>query len=248
MRNRRLRNWDNTKFTMPDTTIIIPQRGHVDLTRHCLTSLREQDRAAWPVVVVDDGSPQAATGLNAEDVSPGRLILQPHRGVSAAWNRGAAAAGTPFLVFLNNDTISTGPWVDELVRPLRQKECILTGVAMRVERALPASLLDRLAMRTFLAGWCFAIASSVFHELGGFDESLLVYWSDTDLQLRAASRMRCDSQKVVRDVAGLPLMHLGHRTAHDGRFLPRQREQWCSDRQVFVAKWQRRLAGGLSGP
>ncbi len=233
---------------MLDTTIIIPQRGHADLTRDCLTSLREQDRAAWPVVVVDDGSPQAAAGLNLEDDSSGRLILQPHRGVSAAWNRGAAAAETQFLVFLNNDTISTGPWVDELVRPLRQRECVLTGVAMRVERALPESLLDRLAMRTFLAGWCFAIGASVFRELGGFDESLRVYWSDTDLQLRAASAATGDSQEVLRDVAGLPLVHLGHRTAHDGRHLPRQREQWSTDRQLFVAKWQQRLAGGLSGP
>ncbi|WP_197533713.1 glycosyltransferase [Symmachiella dynata] len=233
---------------MPDTTIIIPQRGHADLTRDCLTSLREQDRAAWPVVVVDDGSPQAATGLTVEDVSPGQLILQPHRGVSAAWNRGAAAAETQFLVFLNNDTISTGPWVDEMVRPLRQRECALTGVAMRAERALPESLLDRLAMRTFLAGWCFAISASVFRELGGFDESLRVYWSDTDLQLRAALQMRCDCREVLRDVARLPLVHLGHRTAHDGRCLPRQREQWCTDRQGFIAKWQQRLAGGLSRP
>ncbi|TWU11972.1 Glycosyl transferase family 2 [Symmachiella macrocystis] len=231
---------------MLDTTIIIPQRGHADLTRHCLTSFREQDPAAWPVVIVDDGSPQTAAGLSVGDLSPGRLILQPHRGVSAAWNRGAAAARTPFLVFLNNDTISTGPWVDELVRPLRQKECVLTGVAMRIERALPASLLDRLAMRNYLAGWCFAIAASVFHELGGFDESLRVYWSDTDLQLRAASAAD-DSREVLRDVAGLPLVHLGHRTAHDGCLLPRQREQWCADRQVFIAKWQQLLAGGLSG-
>jgi len=233
---------------MPDTTIIIPQRGHADLTRQCLASLREHDRAAWPVVVVDDGSPQVAAELDMEEFSPGRLILQPQRGVSVAWNRGAAGAQTRFLVFLNNDTVSTGRWVERMVRPLRQRECVMTGVATRVERALPDSLLDRMAMRSFLAGWSFAISSSVFCELGGFDESLRVYWSDTDLQLRVAAEAGRDCREVLREVAGLPLVHLGHRTAHDGRQLPRQREQWCKDRQVFVAKWQQMLAAGGFGP
>lgn len=226
---------------MPDTTIIIPQRGHAELTRQCLATLREHDSAAWPVVVVDDGTPQAAAELNVEDFLPAQICVQPQRGVSAAWNRGAAAAATPFVVFLNNDTASTGPWVDQLVRPLRRGECVMTGVGARAERALPERLLDRLALRSFLPGWCFAIASSTFHALGGFDEALRVYWSDTDLQLRAALREGAGHRHAFREVADLPLIHLGHRTAHDRRCLPHQRGQWRIDRGLFISKWQRLL-------
>ncbi len=227
------------RHAMSDTTIIIPQRGHAELTRECLATLRQQERVPWPVVVVDDGTPQAAAELHVEEYFPAQVCRQPRRGVSAAWNRGAQLAETPFLVFLNNDTRTGGPWVDELVRPLRRGECVMAGVGTRYERGLPTGLLEELPVRTFLQGWCFAIAEAVFCRLGGFDNSLRVYWSDTDLQLRAVNSADGNQRQLLREVAGLPLVHLGHRTAHDRRYLAHQREQWRADRARFVRKWQR---------
>lgn len=149
-----------------DATIIIPQHGRAELTRQCLHSLRRHDPAPWPVVVVDDGSTDGAETLEVAAFAPARLLRQWRRGVSAAWNRGAAAAETRWLVFLNNDSVSEGAWVNHLLAPLRGGEAVIAGVGWRTEQALPAELLSRLGTQTFLPGWCFAISAERFARLG----------------------------------------------------------------------------------
>ncbi len=229
-----------------DTTIIVPQHGHGELTRQCLASLRRFDAIPWPVVVVDDGSPVGCgRQFDIDPYSPARLVAQTRLGVSAAWNRGATEAETAYLLFLNNDTISTGPWVDRLIAPLREHSCVMTGVRNRVERAWPASLAERLGDVQLMEGWCFAISRRRFDEIGCFDESLRVYWSDTDLQLRLVSESSGEFETTLQAMTDLPLRHLGHRTAHDRTLLPQRKTQWVADRAAFIEKWERVLGGNV---
>ena len=115
----------------------------------------------------------------------------------------------------------------------------MTGVATRVERALPARILAGLSLRTFLEGWCFAVSSAQWNAVSGFDESLRVYWSDTDFQLRVGLSARGGSRQPLLGVENLPLRHLGHRTAHDRECVSDRRGVWREDRERFVEKWRR---------
>ena len=229
-----------------NATIIIPQYGRFELTRRCLASIREE----LPIVIVDDGSPEDPGDLVK---SPGSvsLVRQPRRGVTAAWNAGLRFVETEFVVFLNNDVVADGPFVERLIAPLIDRRAWMTGVRMRTERLLPATVLRSLPVTRFLEGWCFAVRTELLRALGGFDERMRVYWSDTDLQLRVVAHQRalrandgeywsdgvlewCVDRHALMAVDELPLRHDGHATA---RGLANRRALWRADREVFLRKW-----------
>ena len=220
---------------LPDATIVIPQFNQAKLTCECIGSLRRMERQLWPVVVVDDGSEPAERALlELSKLERVEVLARDRGGVTAAWHAGAAAVTTPFIVFLNNDVLFSGAAIRRLVEPLRSGEAAIVGAAVREERLLPEELLRRLPVRRFIEGWCFAVAMDELVSLGGFDEAMGLYWSDTDFQLRAVLRRPEPERALVR--VEVPLRHLGHRTAHQ---LSDRRRLWQADREVFIAKWRR---------
>ena len=224
---------------MNDVTIVIPQHGQSELTRACLQSLGEFESVRPRIIVVDDGSPDDSAALARGAVPEGGIVLeQPVQGITAAWNLGLAAAQTEFVILLNNDVLCRGPWIDALLAPLRNHTACLTGVEWRVELSLPPVVLERLGGQRFLAGWCLALRRQTWEQLGGFDESLRLYFSDTDIQgrLRSVAWRPADTSALLA-VNGLPLTHLGHRTAHARTLASRCRSRWQSDRQRMLAKW-----------
>jgi GT2 family glycosyltransferase len=228
-----------------DTTLIIPQRNHVDLTTACIESLRATDPLPWPVIVVDDASePSQPSPVQSTSLGTHALIRTvrnaQQRGVAAAWNTGGRHVHTPLVVWLNNDVISHGPWVRRLTEPLRSGSLDLVGVAWRAERAVDGKRLAALGGNRFPQGWCFAGRREDWQRLGGFDEAMAIYFSDTDFFLRA--RVTGLRIGVVSD---LPLVHLGHRTAHDPESLPNRATRWHDDRAAFLRKRSRGRGSGV---
>jgi GT2 family glycosyltransferase len=220
-----------------DTTIVIPQRNHVDLTAACIASLHVTDPEPWPVVVVDDASePFQPLPLQSPSLAmhgPVRTVRhQQHLGVAAAWNSGARHTRTPFVVWLNNDVIAHGPWVRRLTEPLRTRELDIVCTAWRAERAVDGERLAALGGKRFPQGWCFAARRVDWQRLEGFDEATAIYWSDTDFFLRARI-----AELRIGIVSDLPLVHLGHRTAHDPESLADRAKRWHEDRTAFLEKW-----------
>lgn len=225
---------DSTMMSPPDATLVIPQRNRGELTVACLESLRRQEQSAWPVIVVDDGSSDPAPQRVRQVLRPAdELIAQTHAGVTHAWNRGITAVTTPFVVLMNNDVLCHGPGLDHLLAPLRTGTARITGAEARIERWLPPACLTGCPGGRLLSGWCLAFAKDLWTRLGGFDESLRLYWSDTDFQCRAG-RLAPGRADVLLAVDGLPFQHLGHQTTRDDT--NRQR-QWHTDRLAFLRKW-----------
>lgn len=222
-----------------DVTIVIPQRNEGALTLACVRSLQRWTGEPPAIVVVDDGSTDESAQLIRDAHLPDlRVLEQPGRGVTAAWNTGVRATSTAYIVLLNNDVLASGPFLEGLLRPLRENRALMTGVTWRVEPCCPRRILQRLPDRQLLGGWCFACAKELWTRLGEFDESLRLYFSDTDFQCRAAELdgHECAPLWVV---PSLPLKHLGHRTTrHD----PQRAAQWHADRETFVWKWTENCA------
>ncbi|MCC7423497.1 MAG: glycosyltransferase family 2 protein [Planctomycetaceae bacterium] len=153
-------------------TVIIPQHGRADLTLACITSIRRHESHPWPILVIDDGSPdksaQQLTQLlhlqsdHAQLAAPSTklagsqclpngvshsshitVLHQPHRGLTAAWNTAALHATTPILVFLNNDTIASGPFLQSLILPLQEPHRPPTHPGCGSEQ--PGCRINRLA-------------------------------------------------------------------------------------------------------
>lgn len=91
-------------------TVVIPARSAAGPVRELLSCLPSD----VPVIVVDDGSPVPLAPLAAE--RPGLTVLrhESSRGPAAARNAGAAAARTPWIAFLDADTIPDPQWIDRL--------------------------------------------------------------------------------------------------------------------------------------
>ncbi len=229
----------------PRATIVIPQHGRSELTFDCIASFREHEADDVPIVVVDDGSPPGtSSALRLQTLPRVRVVEQPHRGVTAAWNRGAAESASSVLVFLNNDTLSRGPWLARLLELLEDAETICAGVRLREERLLPQAVLERLPSRRFVEGWCMAVRTEDFHSVGGFDERMRRYWSDTDLQCRLLASKRA-GEAALRSLPSLPMVHLGHRTACG---MPDRSAVWRTDRARFLARWGSATASDHTPP
>jgi GT2 family glycosyltransferase len=102
--------------------VIIPNYNGAALLPTCLDSLRAQTRRDFVATVVDDGSSDGSLALLAQSYPEVRIIARPHnQGLAAVVNAGIAATSAPFLVLLNNDTEAEPQWLDQLVGALERR-------------------------------------------------------------------------------------------------------------------------------
>jgi GT2 family glycosyltransferase len=101
--------------------IIIPNYNGAALLPTCLNALRAQTRQDFQVTIVDDGSTDASLDLLAREYPEAHVVQMPrNRGLAAAVNAGIAATHRPLVVLLNNDTEATPTWLAELVGALER--------------------------------------------------------------------------------------------------------------------------------
>ncbi len=172
--------------------VVIPLFNRRELVLETLASVARQTMAPWRVVVVDDGSsdgsPEAVISWLADHPlgCPVEVIRQPNAGVSAARNRGAAAAEeADLLAFLDSDDLWPGDFVAAALTVFRQDPA-LVGAAARSEvmecrpdgtiRTLPGRKPwpqsprnpVRLVFRAFPGTLAMVVRSAVFRRFGGF--------------------------------------------------------------------------------
>jgi O-antigen biosynthesis protein len=102
--------------SVPEVSIIIPIHGKIDITLNCLRSISaNSQKTSFEIVIVDDFSPDSS-GKWLSRIPGIRVIANTeNKGFIECCNVGAAAGKGKFLHFLNNDTLVTPNWLDELV-------------------------------------------------------------------------------------------------------------------------------------
>lgn len=213
----------------PRASIVIPVYGQLAHTLACLRALAAHPpRAAFEVIVVDDGSPDASAGT-----LPAIAGLRYHRragngGFIAACNDGAMLARGQYLVFLNNDTVPQPGWLDALLRSFDEiPRAGLVGAQLlypdgRLQEAGGVVFADGSAWNygrhqapgdprfcylrdaDYLSGAAIAIPRALFLRLGMFDTRYApAYYEDTDLAfaVRAAGHrvLYQPAARVVHD-------------------------------------------------
>ncbi len=86
-----------------DLSVIIPTHNRRALLERALASVLAQTAPATELIVVDDGSRDDTAAAVQARFPAVRYLWQPNRGVSAARNRGIAAARCEWLAFLDSD-------------------------------------------------------------------------------------------------------------------------------------------------
>jgi len=99
-----------TGKAIPEIAIIIPHYNDVVRLERCLSALMENDLSGCEILVVDNGSPQPLTEVEARfpDI---RFVTEPEKGAAAARNRGVLETSAPCLMFIDADCLPASDWV-----------------------------------------------------------------------------------------------------------------------------------------
>ena len=172
-------------------TIVILAWNAWESTEACLDSLWPTLGVRDQVVVVDNGSTDATARRLPHYPWVEVVTNAENHGFAGGCNDGAAVARHDILVFLNNDTVLSGRWLDPLVVPFDEDAGVgATGPRSNFvsgpQVAEGASYLrgDIAGMRRFarawaqahrgqttvterLVGFCLAVRRATFEQLGG---------------------------------------------------------------------------------
>jgi GT2 family glycosyltransferase len=113
--------------TQPDVTVVIPARDRPAYLDRCLAALGQ----SYPVIVVDDGSGQAAEIASLCRRHGATLIRRPvSGGPGPARNDGLAQVTTPLVAFLDSDCVTGPEWITSLAAHFADP--LVAAVAPRV--------------------------------------------------------------------------------------------------------------------
>lgn len=194
----------------PKVTVLIPVYGKVEYTLACLKSISENPpKASFEVVVLDDLSPDGSVNL-LKHVKNLRVVVNPENlGFLRSCNNGATRAKGEYLFFLNNDTVVTPGWLDELLETFTVfPGCGLAGSKLvypdgflqeaggiiwrdgsawnygnQQDPDLPVFNYAREV--DYVSGASIMVPKDLFDALGGFDLRYIpAYCEDSDLALK----------------------------------------------------------------
>ncbi len=197
------RNWEKEMkkdSEKPLVSVIIPTYNRGWIVKEAIDSVLAQDYENFELIVVDDGSTDNTAQLLQGYGRNLTVISQPNCGVSAARNRGIAAAAGQLVALLDSDDLWLPGKLSRQVaffeaHPqalINQTEEIWIRNGVRVNpgrrhRKPCGMIFERSLALCLVSPSAVMIKKSLLDTVGGFDESLPAC-EDYDLWLRISCR------------------------------------------------------------
>lgn len=222
-------------MTSPPVSVIVVSRGRGESLGLTLIGLSRLIHDTYEIVVVADAEGQEAV-RRARLTDEVKLIPFADPNISAARNRGIAAAAGEILAFIDDDAVPEPTWLSYLTTPFDDPQVAATGgfvigrngisfqwkassvdYAARtdplpVDETRPTVLTPPPGRAIKTEGTNMAFRRSVLAGLGGFDPAYRFYLDDTDLDMRLA--------KAGHATAIAPLARVHHAFAPSARRAP----------------------------
>ena len=188
-------------------SVIVPVYQRRQCAAEAVASVLSQTHRRVECVVVDDGSTDGSLdAVEARCAGDPRLrtFAAPHRGVSAARNRGLAEARGAYVTFLDSDDLMPPARVTRQLDLLAELSC--DGVFGNAETSLtpgvapPAWFTARPEWRRGPCWMTLLVATEAVRAAAGFDETLSL-GEDADLMVRlriAGSDIRAVDETFVQ--------------------------------------------------
>ncbi|WP_308635569.1 glycosyltransferase family 2 protein [Paenibacillus silvisoli] len=202
------------------TSIIIPSYNQVDFLKKCIASIDLHTSGAHEIIVVDnastDGTEPYLRGLGSK---VRYKVLETNRGFAGAINVGMMMAKGTYLLLLNNDTIVTERWLDNMLACLNSDSSIgmvgpVTNYISGDQRIdVPYKTVKGIApfarqhnspnpakwQRTDrLTGFCLLFRRELWNRTGYMDEGYAIgNFEDDDYNIRV--RMQGYAMYIARD-------------------------------------------------
>ncbi len=175
------------------TSIIMVTFNQLAMTKRAIASIRKHTPAsAYELIVVDNASADGTPEWLAEQPDVKLLRQAKNVGFPAGCNIGTASAKGDYLLLLNNDTVVTPRWLEQLTLAIESDERVgavgpMTNYAgygqmietsyrtldemQRFAETYNVSSAERWEERMKLIGFCLMIKRSAWEAAGPLDES-----------------------------------------------------------------------------
>jgi len=238
--------------------IIIPVWNLWDVTRECVDSLERHTGYPYRLIVIDNcsDSPTREYLEGLKGHIKGMILIRnsENLGFVKAINQGIAVADSEYLCILNNDTVLTRGWLEEMVAVMEHNPSIgLLNPSSNTSGQFPGDMgIDEYAeslkrytgqiQELYTArGFCMLIQREVIQALGMLDEIYhMGYFDDTDYCKRA--------QVAGFRTARAKAAYVYHR--ENRSFVLRQdnRDLFKKNEKIFFSRWGRPLRVGYFMP
>ena len=174
---------------VPLVSIVIPVYNNLALTTTCRASIRRNTHLPYELLIVDNGS-EEPVAFDAEQNNIRVIRNEKNMGFAAAVNQGIRATRGDYVVVLNNDTVVTPGWLDQMLDHFEKDPMIgvlapLTNYA-NTEQKIDVQYNDEYSLYRIskkiqkqnrgkrkelrkVAGVCMVIPRNVIEEVGLFD-------------------------------------------------------------------------------
>lgn len=236
------------------TSIVIPTFNQIELLKLCINSIIENTNPAYEIIVVDNASTDGtASYLQQLGGQVRHRVLDNNRGFAGAINIGMMMAKGRTILLLNNDTLVTTNWLDNLLVCLYSDESIgMVGPVTNYisgDQQITVPYEDVADMPRFarennhsdtarwrridrLTGFCLLFRRELFEGIGFFDEGFEIgNFEDDDYNIRV--RLLGKSLVMAQDSFIHHFGSMSMKVLGDQFWEVNDRNQ-----QFFIDKWQ----------
>jgi GT2 family glycosyltransferase len=124
---------------IPSCSVVVCTCDRPDLLARCLDALAEQTYPSFQVIVVDN-APRTGRVKEVALARGARYVVEPEPGLSRARNRGARAADTEIVAFLDDDALPDAGWLEALCKEFSAPQVVAVAgriYPLNVERVIP---------------------------------------------------------------------------------------------------------------
>ena len=190
-------------MSSPKISVIIVNYNGKKLLENCLESLFKTDYNNFEVILVDNNSTDGSMEFVTKNYPKIIVIkLDSNKGFAEPNNIGTKIAKGEYLLFLNNDTVTTTNFISEMVNVLEKDEkiAICQSLLLKPDGNIDSSgdFIDKMGIVynsktktdeikeiSSARGACMLIRKKIFDKLGGFDEKFFFSFEDVDLGWRS---------------------------------------------------------------